>query len=208
VAAPLLALLLFPGLGTIGVSLGMVVARVMQLRFGVALPRIEGATSNAPPAPRAPADAADALPDERVETLLGRGDTHAKLAVIRRARLDCDPNSVRIIRRLLLDRDQDVRNEAAVSLCRLDAAMHREIDEAFLRARACDDAAQPHADLAELCRRYAVGGLIDEISARFYLVHAQSALREATRIEPGRHDLCQALTSVEGELDSHGSLIS
>jgi hypothetical protein len=198
----LIGLLLFPGFGTLGCTIALVLSslRVMAHHQRALPPTfIEAALPTL-----ARQRASDPLRDLSVEPLvdiLREPENALRHPAVRLLGRRCDRESVALLRGLLADADPDIRGEASTTLFNFENQVNRALGDALDRARREPECADAHAEVAAAYQQIVACDLLDAPSARLYLTRAAAALREATALAPGcaRHWI--ALAQVQSDLD-------
>jgi hypothetical protein len=180
-----LALVLFPGLGTVGASIAFIASWMMRSSFGAAAAGIRTAGWSSR--------------SSKGATRLLAGETRSRVGSPPSGSVTTSTQAILDLKRQLADPDLDIRGQAAVALSRVGKDWHASIDAASVRVRAAPAMAQPYLNLADVYSRCSASGFLDPVSARFYLIRAQEALDVAWRLEPNGA-AGPALTQVQHEL--------
>lgn len=201
VAFCLIGLLLFPGVGTLGIvgAVGLAGLRMLTHRQRP-LPAF---FPDAPPAARRnrPSDPVRDLAIEPLVDILREPENAMRHAAVRLLGRRCDRESVALLRGLLGDLDPDIRSEASTTLFNFEDKLNRALNETLERIARDPLRAAPYADLAAAYREFVRCGLLDGPSAHLYLTQACAAYQEATALEPDRADYWIALADVQNDLD-------
>ena len=202
-AALLLGLLVFPGLGSLSCTVAFGLAAVMG---GSAARSGDQARQ---PAPERPTLVVDRLPDPLLDLdvqplvdVLRGGDPALRRAAVAALGRQAEPAGVQQLRHLLTDPDPDVRNEAALALFRLTRDLDGKLQRALTHAEQAPHSLEAQVDLARLCHRYVSCNLADEVASRLYLSQAEQALRQALALAPERAELWLELARIRRDLSS------
>ncbi|MCA1668682.1 MAG: HEAT repeat domain-containing protein [Thermomicrobia bacterium] len=198
IAFSLIGLLLFPGLGTLGIT---VAAGISSVRMMAHRQRALPAFDAAPTVPwNRPSDPLRDLAIEPLVDILRDPDHPMRHAAVRLLGRRCDRESVTLLRGLLTDPDPDLRGEASTTLFNFEDKLNRALTVARAHAEGDPQHAAPHAALAAAYRAFVQCGLLDGPSANLYLARACTALQEATALDPERTDYWIALADVQNGL--------
>jgi hypothetical protein len=198
----LIGLLLFPGFGTFGCTVALVLSslRVMAHHQRTLPPtHIEAGLPTL-----ARQQMSDPMRDLAIEPLvdvLREPENALRHAAVRLLGRRCDRESVALLRGLLADADPDIRGEASTTLFNFENQVNRALSDALDEARRAPESADAHAEVAAAYRRIVACDLLDAPSARLYLTRARAALQEATTLEPACTRHWVALAQVQNDLD-------
>ncbi|MGI8857905.1 MAG: HEAT repeat domain-containing protein [Thermomicrobiales bacterium] len=198
----LIGLLLFPGFGTLGCTIALVLSslRVMAHHQRAFPPTEIEAGLPALPPERATNAALD-LAIEPLVDILREPDHALRHAAVRLLGRRCDRESVALLRGLLADADPDIRSEASTTLFNFENQLNRAVGDALDRVRREPERADAHVALAATYRRVVDCDLLDAPSARLYLTRACDALQAATALEPSCAHHWVALAHIQNDLD-------
>ncbi len=201
VAFFLIGLLLFPGVGTLGVAVAVCLSSLRMMAHRQRA--VPFSSPDAPPAARRnrPSDAVRDLAIEPLVDILREPGNTMRHAAVRLLGRRCDHESVTLLRSLLGDPDPDIRSEASTTLFNFEDKLNRALNEALERTEDAPTRAETHADLAATYRAFVRCGLLDGPSAHLYLTQACAAYQEATALEPDRVEYWIALADVQNDLD-------
>lgn len=200
IAFSLIGLLLFPGLGTLGITVAAGISSVrMMAHRQRALPAFDADATLTVPWNR-PSDPLRDLAIEPLVDILRDPDHPMRHAAVRLLGRRCDRESVALLRGLLADPDPDLRGEASTTLFNFEDKLNRALTAARTRAESDPQHAAPHAALAAAYRAFVRCGLLDGPSAHLYLARACAALQEATARDPECTDYWIALADVQNDL--------
>jgi hypothetical protein len=198
----LIGLLLFPGFGTVGCTVALVLSslRVMA-HHQRALPPTQIEAGLPTLARQRMSDPIRDLSIEPLVDILREPENVLRHAAVRLLGRRCDRESVALLRGLLADADPDIRGEASTTLFNFENQVNRALSDALGYARRAPESADAHAEVAAAYRQIVACDLLDAPSARLYLTRAAAALQEATALEPAcaRHWI--ALAHVQNDLD-------
>jgi tetratricopeptide (TPR) repeat protein len=214
VAALLLGLFLFPGMAPLGWCLGIGLTWMYRQVWTSSVATMDSALPAGDETARSLPTTAPLLPSE----LLMRASAEPLVDVIDHPSVDVrrgavailgkqsGPEAVYLLTRFLTDEHADVRLDASVTLARLESHLTEAVDEAADRYATDPAAARTYA---ERCCEYSRSGLLDQISARFYLTEARTALRRHLAREAEDVDAWTALARVHRDLgDLHEALVA
>lgn len=187
IATGTIALVTFPGVGTAGLTVAGILWPFLTLhnRASRTIQPALPVESDRPAVQDVPA--INPLREVEVQPLvdaLRDGNPILKRGAVDFLGRQPRPDAVRLVRRLLTDTDLEVRNEAAVTLYRLENDTARAIAVATAAVERNPRDPNGHAHLGQLCREYASSGLADRVSGRFYVLQARMALRRALELDP------------------------
>ncbi len=187
IAAAMLGLFTFPGIGTAGVSLAFGFSYLFRQR---AIPRSTLgetlASLQVPALSMRPAGLEQASQVLSIVDVLRQQNTEMRRAVVRTLGFQGDKESVDILRRLLTDANPDVRSDAAVILTRLENDYNQRILKALEQIEDAPDDLEKHLQLARRYYEFAESGLLDPVSRRHYLRQAERIFSEASEAQPAR----------------------
>ena len=200
-----LTLVLFPGPGALGCSVGFAIARLLHKREGPH-PRDAGKEDYAARRPTAKW-ATNPLIDLQVQPLaeiLYEPDVQFRRAAVGMLCRQARPQAIPVLRRLLTDADPDVQTLAVAGMSRLQDDLSRALDQAAAQVANDPSSAESHADLARIYREYAFAysGEDQGTPLRDCLLQARAAIHKAIAIEGARPDLWLDLARVEHDLGS------
>ncbi len=201
VAFFLIGLLLFPGLGTLGVAVAVGLSSLRMLAHRQRpLPAF---SPDAPPVARRnrPSDPVRDLAIEPLVDILREPENTMRHAAVRLLGRRCDRASVTLLRGLLGDPDPDLRSEASTTLFNFEDKLNRALNQALEHVARDPLHAEMHANLAATYREFVRCGLLDGPSAQLYLAQACAAYQEATGLEPDRTEYWIALAEVQNDRD-------
>ena len=198
----LLGLLLFPGLGPLGCTVGFGLSRLLSQG-----PQEDPGAGDhlEAPAPdlagrRSLRDAVDPLRDLQIQPLvdiLRQPNSELKRAAIAMLGRRDSHEAMRLVREALTDPDPDVRSDAAVTLSRFEDNVNRALNQAVAQGLESPHSAERYADL---CYRHATSDLLDAATSRYYLTQARDTLRQITALRPKRADVWLDLARVHYHL--------
>jgi tetratricopeptide (TPR) repeat protein len=194
----LLGLVLFPGLGPLGCTIGFGLAHLLdqgpQQNPGV------GDQREAPDLAVRLDQRVDPLRDLQIQPLvdiLRQPNSELKRAAIELLGRQGSHEAMRLVREALTDPDPDVRSDAAVTLSRFEDNVNRALSQAVAQGLDSPHSAERYADL---CYRYATSALVDVATSRYYLTQARDTLRRITALRPERADVWLDLARVHYHL--------
>ena len=194
----LLGLVLFPGLGPLGCTVGFGLSHLLghgpQQDPGV------GDQREAPDLAVRLDQRVDPLRDLQIQPLvdiLRQPNSELKRAAIEMLGRRGSHEAMRLVREALTDPDPDVRSDAAVTLSRFEDNVNRALSQAVAQGLDSPHGATRYADL---CYRYATGDLLDAATSRYYLTQARDTLRRLTALRPERAEVWLDLARVHHHL--------
>jgi hypothetical protein len=198
----LIGLLFFPGFGTVGCTVALVLSslRVMA-HHQRALPPTQIEAGLPTLARQRMSDPIRDLSIEPLVDILREPENVLRHAAVRLLGRRCDRESVALLRGLLADADADIRNEASTTLFNFENQVNSALSDALDRVRREPERADTHAALAATYRRIVASDLLDAPSAHLYLTRACAALREAAALQPAQSRHWVALAQVRSDLD-------
>jgi tetratricopeptide (TPR) repeat protein len=194
----LLGLVLFPGLGPLGCTVGFGLSHLLDQG-----PQQDPGVGDQPEAPdlaMRPDQRVDPLRDLQIQPLvdiLRQPNSDLKRAAIAMLGRRGSHEAMRLLRRALTDPDPDVRSDAAVTLSCLEDTVNRALSQAVAQGLDSPHSAKRYADL---CYRYATGDLLDAATSRYYLTQARDTLRRLTALRPERAEVWIDLARVHYHL--------
>jgi hypothetical protein len=201
-----IALVLFPGLGSLACTLALLASRVSCWLRPQSLPveqpeailddREEHSFSSAV----GPSEWLADLDVEPLDDLLRDNDPLSRRAAIEALRRRRGYEAVGDLRVLLADPDPDVRTFAAVAISELENGFGKELISVTGRVEDSPKQAHHHAELSELLYRYACAGPLDDAGRKIFLLRARERIAEAIDLDPGSGDAWLGLSRIDLEL--------
>jgi tetratricopeptide (TPR) repeat protein len=194
----LLGLVLFPGLGPLGCTVGFGLSHLLDQG-----PQQDPGVGDQPEAPdlaMRPDQRVDPLRDLQIQPLvdiLRQPNSELKRAAIAMLGRRGSHEAMRLLRRALTDPDPDVRSDAAVTLSCLEDTVNRALSQAVAQGLDSPHSAKRYADL---CYRYATSDLLDAATSRYYLAQARDALQWVTALQPEQAEAWTDLARVYYDL--------
>jgi tetratricopeptide (TPR) repeat protein len=194
----LLGLVLFPGLGPLGCTVGFGLSHLLSQG-----PQQSPGVGDQPEAPD-PAVRLDQRGDLRRDLeiqplvdILRQPNSELKRAAIAMLGRRGSHEAMRLVRGALTDPDPDVRSDAAVTLTRFEDSVNGALSQAAAQGLDSPHSAKRYADL---CCRHATSNLLDAATSRYYLTQARDTLRRITALRPARADVWLDLARVHHQL--------
>ncbi len=205
----LLGLALFPGFGPVGCTAAYGLAALpFMVRRQRAAPVMD---TGANPAPVLIDGLANPLLDLAIQPLIdvvNAPDAQGKRNAIRLLGQQFDHEAVHLLRALLTDPDPDVRSEASVTLFRFEDLITRAVNEGTTDVQN-EPTAEHYAVLAAAYCHAVNLGLLDRLSAQYYLSQACDAYTRAAAIAPAQTEYWVALARVHRDRgDSDAALLA
>jgi tetratricopeptide (TPR) repeat protein len=194
----LLGLVLFPGLGPLGCTVGFGLSHLLD--HGPQQDPGVGDQREAPDLAVRLDQRVDPLRDLQIQPLvdiLRQPNSELKRAAIEMLGRRGSHEAMRLVREALTDPDPDVRSDAAVTLSRFEDNVNRALSQAVAQGLDSPHSAERYADL---CYRYATGDLLDAATSRYYLTQARDTLRRLTALRPERAEVWLDLARVHHHL--------
>ena len=209
ISAMILGLFLFPGLGTLGISVAFLFSFLFRRRR---IPHLTlGDTLASMQIPALVLRANSGGTEEPVMPLvdvLREQNTEMRRAVVRTLGDQGDQGSVEVLRRLLSDTSPDVRGDAAVILTRLENDYSQRIVRLLTAEGEEPQDAELRLRLARLYFEFADSGLLDPVSSRFYLGKARAIYQSETEAHPNRSDLFVDLARIYEQMERPSDAIN
>jgi hypothetical protein len=202
----LLALVLFPGLGSLGCTIGFAVSHLLGKGPHQDPGMGDHVEAPDPAVRRSLRDAVDPLRELQIGPLvdiLRQPNSELKRAAIAVLGRRGSREAMRLVRGALADPDPDVRSDAAVTLSRLEDDVNRALSQAakeLSQAAKELDSPQGVERYADLCYRYATSDLLDAATSRYYLAQARDALQWVTALQPEQAEAWTDLARVYYDL--------
>jgi hypothetical protein len=194
----LLGLVLFPGLGPLGCTVGFGLSHLLD-RGSQQDPGV-GDHLEAPDLAVRRDQRGDPLRDLQIQPLvdiLRQPNSELKRAAIAMLGRQGSHEAMRLVRGSLADPDPDVRSDAAVTLSRFEDNVTRALSQAVAQGLESPHSAKRYADL---CYRYATSDLLDAATSRYYLTQARDTLRRITALRREQADVWLDLARVHYRL--------
>jgi hypothetical protein len=194
----LLGLVLFPGLGPLGCTVGFGLSHLLD--HGPQQDPGVGDQREAPDLVVRLDQRVEPLRDLQIQPLvdiLRQPNSELKRAAIAMLGRRGSHEAMRLVRVALTDPDPDVRSDAAVTLSRFEDNVNRALSQAVAQGLDSPHSAERYADL---CYRYATGDLLDAATSRYYLTQARDTLRRLTALRPERAEVWLDLARVHHHL--------
>ena len=194
----LLGLVLFPGLGPLGCTVGFGLSHLLSK--GPQQDPDVGEQLEAPDRAVHVDQRVDPLRDLQIQPLvdiLRQPNSDLKRAAIAMLGRRGSREAMRLVQGALTDPDPDVRSDAAVTLSRLEDDFNRALSQAAAQGLDSPHGAERYAGL---CYRYATSDLLDAATSRYYLTQARDALQQVTALQPERAEVWTDLARVHYDL--------
>jgi tetratricopeptide (TPR) repeat protein len=173
-AALLLGMGTFPGLGTWACTLAFLFARLF-----LSPTRFLGQAATKPETGEAGGQE-QCCSSERIVTPfvdeLREGNTEARRAVVAKLSRAAHPSTALLLRQLLSDAKAEIRSDASIALTCLEDEMSHELHQTFVAWRADPANGERTRIFIDHCYRYATSNVLDTKSQRLYLALARDLL--------------------------------
>ena len=178
----LLGLVLFPGLGPLGCTVGFGLSHLLSK--GPQQDPDVGEQLEAPDRAVHVDQRVDPLRDLQIQPLvdiLRQPNSDLKRAAIAMLGRRGSREAMRLVQGALTDPDPDVRSDAAVTLSRLEDDFNRALSQAAAQGLDSPHGAERYAGL---CYRYATSDLLDAATSRYYLTQREMPCSRSRRCSP------------------------
>lgn len=160
-----LGLLPFPGCATLAYTIALIAAKWFR-RQTVEEVELEGIT------PARPVSLPLDLEVQPLVDILESSDLQMRRAAVSVLSQQANPESIRLLRGLLLDPQAELCSDASIALTRIEEQLAHVLNDALARWNANPESKERTLDLADQYYAYACSNVLDEESQRAYLTKA------------------------------------
>ncbi len=203
-AANVIGLLMFPGIGLPGWTLGVVGSSLLQaIRkiFRKRMPNSEEAHLS--PAYRNLPGLTRPRVSEPVEAIAQSADTTAKHQALVLLSREPSASSCRMARKFLMDTDQDVRAQAALTVSQIEFRLNERVRSVLASIKRQPQNPEHYAALGRIYCEYARGSEADSMNRKLYFGQALEAFEKSVLLDDSRPDNLIELAEASKELGNY-----
>jgi hypothetical protein len=177
----------YPGIGTLAYTIALLFARFFH-RQGVIAPKLISDQTGPLPAFVEVSPSLEWVAQPLVDTL-ENADTNARLRTVASLGRYGTSNAATLLRKLLQDPHSETRNNASVTLARLEETLSQNLRAAFYALQHNPESRACKLELANQYELYAMSGVLDQQSQKIYLQKATDLIQDLLKVESTNSEL-------------------
>jgi tetratricopeptide (TPR) repeat protein len=199
VAALLLGLCAFPGLGPLAFSVALSIASFMRQRTTIEMPDET--------APTLEISKALDLEIQPMVDVLHNSDLETRRAAVAALGRHANPGSIGLLRQLLSDPRAEIRSDASIALTRIESEFSCALNASVKQWIADPADSESALTLADRYYQYACSNVLDEVSRHVYLVKARNLVEQVISQDSMEAELWMQLARIRQHLGETGNAL-